>query len=105
MKSLITMTSAILLAATAAPAVAQSVADPPRMVVNYTDLNLTTPAGRAALQHRLDNAVDQVCASRPDVRELGKQAAYESCRKQAWDSIRPQLAQQQFAEVEIRGNR
>ena len=105
MKSLFAMTAAILLAATAAPAVAQSIANPPQMVVTYSDLNLTTPAGRAALQSRLDNAVGQVCSSRPDVRELGKQAAYDGCRKQAWNSIRPQLAQQQFAEVEIRGNR
>ncbi|HEY1930079.1 MAG TPA: UrcA family protein [Caulobacteraceae bacterium] len=101
MKSLIAITS-VLLTAAAAPAIAQPVSDAPQAVVTYADLNLSTPAGRTNLQQRLAHAVDQVCATRPDPRDLDGWQAYEACRKQAWESIRPQLAQPQLAEAQIR---
>jgi UrcA family protein len=105
MKFLIAMTSTLLLAATAAPAVAQSVAEPSKTVVSYADLNLSTPAGRAALQQRLAHAVEMVCPAGSERMGLDKQLAYDACRKQAWDSIRPQLTRPQLAEVQIRVGR
>jgi UrcA family protein len=103
MKFLIAMSSAILLAAAAAPAVAQSATDAPQTVVNYSDLNLSTPAGRAELQQRLAHAVDLVCPA--DTRGLDRQVVHNTCRKQAWESIRPQLGRLQLAEVQVRVDR
>jgi UrcA family protein len=104
MKFLIAMSSTILLATAAAPALAQSAADAPQAVVNYSDLNMSTPAGRAELQQRLAHAVDQVCPASAQ-RGLDRQIVYDNCRKQAWESIRPQLARPQLAEVQVRVDR
>jgi UrcA family protein len=102
MKFLIAMTSTVLLAATAAPAVAQSGGGAPQTVVSYADLNLSSSAGRTELQQRLSHAVDMVCPTSSQRMGLDQRAAYDSCRKQAWASIRPQLAHPQFAEVQVR---
>ena len=104
MKILIAMTSAALLAAMAAPALAQSTTDAPTAVVKYGDLNLSSADGRAALRTRVDHAVASVCP-RPQPMELGLQHQYNACLQQARDSIRQQLARaysdQQLAQAAI----
>jgi UrcA family protein len=65
----------------AMPAAAQA---PTTVVVKYGDLDLTRPAGREALQTRLDSAAKRVCGvlGHPDLRT--KQMARE-CRSAAID--------------------
>ena len=48
------------------------------VTVGYADLNLTAPAGSAALDRRIDAAVEKVCA-RPDIRNLKAMTAWEEC--------------------------
>ena len=52
------------------------------VTVRYSDLNLATAAGNAALYARLVSAARQVCGS-SDVRNLGELAAVQSCQKDA----------------------
>ncbi len=50
--------AAAMIAATATPAMAEQGES---VVVSYNDLNLTTPAGLAALDRRIDRAAMRVC--------------------------------------------
>ena len=63
-------------------------ADGPREV-RYRDLDLSTPAGAAALHSRVRRAIDVMCAD-----PSGPSPAVvidRDCREQAWASVRPQL--------------
>jgi len=71
-----------LAALTATPAFAGS----NTVKVPYGDLNLGTPAGVAALDRRLDRAVERVCGDAP-LRNLAAQRRIEQCRTQTWASI------------------
>ena len=54
----------------------------PSVEISYSDLDLTGPAGQAALRHRIERAVERVCPrSTPFVpREVGEAA---QCRREA----------------------
>lgn len=108
MKTLIAMTAATLLTTLAAPALAQST-DAPKAVVNFADLNLSSASGQAVLHTRIAQAVESVCPARPHPNELNLQKDYNSCRQQAWDSVRKQMAavpsQQKLAQFVLPGER
>ena len=70
--------TALLLSA-AAPALAGQSSQ----TVNYGDLNLSSPAGAAAFQSRIDRAVRQICGS-AHASDLNGQAQVRRCRS---DSI------------------
>jgi UrcA family protein len=73
--------AAIALIGTAIPAFAQS-EDAPTVSVRYSDLNLASKAGVAALHQRIARAADQVCGS-ADSRDLAANAAINACRQRA----------------------
>ena len=50
--------------------------------VGYADLDLTAPAGSAALEQRIAAAVKEVCA-KPDMRNLKAMTAWEECKASA----------------------
>lgn len=53
------------------------------VVVTYDDLNLETPAGKAAHEARIDAAVDDVCAKPVTMHDLKAMSAWSECRKSA----------------------
>jgi UrcA family protein len=73
--------SAIVTAAAikAVPAFSAPVAPPSVSVVRTADLDLSTPGGRAALDHRLVIAANDVCGAAADV-DLSGQNAVRACR-------------------------
>jgi UrcA family protein len=81
------MAAAAICAAAAAPALAQEadVAAPQRSV-SYADLNLSSPAGVATLDRRIDMAVTLVCAS-ADLRDLRAWEAIDHCRAEARSKV------------------
>ncbi|GAB5413272.1 MAG: hypothetical protein Cons2KO_08750 [Congregibacter sp.] len=52
---------------------ASSVTEPTQVTVNYTDLDLTSPAGQAVLYSRISNAAEKVCGA-ADLRRAGSLA-------------------------------
>jgi UrcA family protein len=67
---------ALGLVAAGAPAAAETGAS---VAVPYADLNLTSEAGRAALDRRLARAATQVCGGKPDLRRMQERAAFRAC--------------------------
>lgn len=63
-------------AATAAQAETTSVA------VAYGDLDVSSPAGAAALDKRIEAAASEVC-EKPDIRSVRQMAAWEECKATA----------------------
>ena len=61
------------------------------VAVGYADLDLTAPAGAAALHRRIEAAVDKVCA-RPELRDLKGMTAWEECRAAALTDAMEQLS-------------
>ena len=79
-KSTLTALAALTVSGlTAAPAAA---ADETTVTVPYADLNLASPAGAAALEARIDAAVEEVCV-RPDIRNIKAMTAWEECKASA----------------------
>lgn len=72
---------ALLVAAVAAPATAS----PRSIAVSYADLDLSRPAGVAALDRRLARAADAVCGP-VDARDLRAMSAARACRTAALSS-------------------
>ena len=72
---------AVSLAATlaASPAIAQAAASPERVVVSYSDLDLSSQAGVATLNRRILTAVQAACGTPSDADLHGKNAINE-CR-------------------------
>ena len=70
----------------AAPALAQA---PAAITVGYADLNLSSAAGRNALDRRIANAAEQLCGYAHPL-ELGWAAAVESCRAETIAATQPQ---------------
>lgn len=81
-----TLSAAVLTALTACVAIVPGMAHagtaPAAVAVRYTDLNLGTDAGNAALYARLESAARRVCAP-SDIRDLGQMAAAGACEHQA----------------------
>lgn len=73
------LSSAIALGVLTAGAISPAFAQETR-AVGYSDLNLATPAGEAALRHRVAVAVKQVCGD-PDYRDLQALGQMRQCRK------------------------
>jgi UrcA family protein len=85
--------SAALLSATAMPAAAASDG---RVSVSYSDLDLSTEAGRAALAERYDQAARDLCGVKDASKKLhGKERyCYESTSKQMKQRVADILAKQ-----------
>jgi UrcA family protein len=77
-----------LLGAAAVPAFAQQDADVLQRAVSYADLDLTSPAGVAAFDRRIDAAVTQVCG-RADLRDMAAWSERKQCRAKARSQIQP----------------
>jgi UrcA family protein len=78
---------AALTAAVAAPAAAEA----PSVTVRFGDLDLATPAGKAALDERIEAAVNKVCSPLKR-RELWGTWAAEECRALTLADAMEQLA-------------
>lgn len=83
------MTAALAasLAALAAPAVAEDVL----VRVDYSDLDLATPAGTEVLGKRIEANAETAC-ERPDVRDLKGMVAFEKCKDQVVAGAVEQMA-------------
>jgi UrcA family protein len=90
MKTIIAIAAATL-ALTAGHALAQTAADGASTLVSYRDLDLSTQAGRSALEGRVNAAVDQVCPSQ-DERRLEVRQYEQVCRSTALAGAHQQLA-------------
>ena len=75
-----------------APALAEPVQPQNVAIVHTGDLDLTTRAGREALDHRLVNAAYEACGTASDVDLAGKNKARE-CRADVLASARAQSDQ------------
>jgi UrcA family protein len=77
-----------------APAAAATVEAAPSVRVQYGDLNLETPAGRAQLQHRIARAASDVCEDWHGVgTPLQGQVAFSHCRDAAVSHATARLAE------------
>jgi len=83
-KSVTVLAAPIVLGALAGLGAAPTLAAEEKVsvIVDYADLDLTAPAGDAALDRRIDAAVEEVCA-RPDIRNLKAMIAWEECKTSA----------------------
>ena len=75
-----------------APALAQEAPQPNVSIVQTGDLDLSTNAGRAALDHRLLVAATDVCGTASDIDLVGKNKA-RACVGQVLTKARAQSAQ------------
>jgi UrcA family protein len=73
----------IVLPALALGLAAPAFAEPVSVAVPYGDLDLTKPAGREALDTRLDRAARQICGGAAPARVLSEVRAYRACLDQA----------------------
>ena len=97
MKHAFAWSSAMLIAAglCTAPAMAQSADDGAvrtTIAVNYHDLDLTTPKGRARLDMRLRHAAERVCGYDRDERPWRGDEARTACYTKALRDARTTLA-------------
>jgi UrcA family protein len=82
-------TATVALCAISTAAFADSVA------VHFDDLDLTTAAGKAALDRRIESAVRMVCASQAATgTRIASRQGLNSCRAEARRQIDAQLAKQ-----------
>lgn len=86
-KFVVTALAAIALAGAVAPAMAETVS----VAVSYSDLDLTSAAGKKALETRVAVAIKTVCA-KPEARTIKSMKAWESCKTDAADSASEQMA-------------
>lgn len=102
MKRVIAITAALF----AAGAVQAQPLESRTVRVSYADLDLSSVAGREALERRVGFAVKRVCPERPSPTEWAKMKIYKGCLDKAWAGVRPQLAaaydSRHLAQAEIR---
>ena len=68
------------------PAQGHSTADdPPSVVVDYSDLDVSRAIGARKLLGRLWHAAHVVCGQVPDIRDLDRLARFHSCVKASMD--------------------
>jgi UrcA family protein len=72
------------------PAYAAPLGEARSVTVRTADLDLTGPAGRAALTHRINYAAHVVCG-RPDERDLVASRLAKTCHADAMESAMPQV--------------
>lgn len=75
----------LLIAAVAALAAGTTVTaqEAPTRVVSYGDLDLTSAAGRATLDSRVNAAAKMVCGNLLQTNDLRAMSTYRACRHQA----------------------
>ncbi len=95
---MILATAAAALALNASPAVAQSPAGETQLVINYSDLDLSTRAGVRQLDRRIRTAVQVACGPVSDADLAGKNDAIQ-CRAETLALAR---AQREVAIAEAR---
>jgi UrcA family protein len=83
--------AAVTAAFTAAPVLAASPEAGAR-TISYADLNLATPAGVAALHHRIAAAVESVCGSYDGVTALAETMEIDQCRAAAQSAADQRVA-------------
>lgn len=86
-----------VLAASPVPSLAAG-SDQPSEKVAYSDLNLSTEDGQAALQARIEHAASNVCGGYEVRRSLGEERLYNACRA---DTVADGLTQVKKATVSI----
>ena len=79
--------AALALAALAAPALAQTTS----VVVPIADLNLSTEAGRAALEGRIEAAKARICGT-VEVRKIREGSDRQQCLEETEASVRVEIA-------------
>ena len=89
----------LALLAFAVPAIAETA----RVPVSYSGLDLTTPAGVAALDARIENAVQEICGQ-PFPAGLQSRFAVQRCQAEARSSVQSQRATA-LAQAQTRGIR
>lgn len=77
--------AAVALAALSTPASAETLS----IEIEHTDLNLASKAGLAALERRIERAVDRICST--DSRPLYRWRAQERCRTQVLAAVNEQV--------------
>ena len=87
MKTRFALIASLAALAVTAPAMAQSRS----MTVRHGDLNLSTDAGRATLNHRIERAAKTVCGYAVML-DLRASMAVDECRSGAIDAAQEQLA-------------
>lgn len=85
-KIIVPALAALSLASASTPASAEPVS----VEVEYTDLNLSDPAGLAALDRRIERAISRVCGDRP--RQLSEVRLQQRCAAAARASANEQVA-------------
>jgi UrcA family protein len=63
----------------------------PRIVVSYSDLDLSREAGARVMLGRLESAASSVCGGWPDLHNLANVAIYRDCTRKAMDGALAQL--------------
>jgi len=81
-RTLGTSVSALALAAMLVATQPVSAGESPQLIVNYSDLNLSTESGAATLYSRIRTAAAQVC-SVGESRQLSQVAAARHCQRRA----------------------
>lgn len=85
----LSLIAAAAFCAAAAPALAQdAVADVDQRTVSYADLDLSSTAGIAQLDRRIEKAVIQVCGH-ADLHDMDAWKAMDHCRDDARSKIEP----------------
>lgn len=91
----------LMTGAAVSPAMAQT---PESVTVGFGDLNLANPAGREALDRRIDSAARQICGEYAPL-ELKMIALGRACRAEVLADARAQLARvivdDDFASIEV----
>jgi UrcA family protein len=83
----ISVVAALSLAVVATPAVAETMS----ITVPYSDLDLSSPAGMATLQARVDAAAKRICG-RAEVRRISDATDHDNCVRQTQASVSIEIA-------------
>ncbi len=87
-----------LLALAAVPMISLGFARAEPAAIRISDLNMSRPADVRTLDARVDHAANKVCATGPDVRDLGRfDACLKAVRAEAKDKIPSSQAQVRIA--------
>lgn len=81
--------AATLLAA-AVPALANQNDGSAKLAISTSGIDLSTPAGRKALERRVDNAINRLCGSN-DLGTREEAEAIEACRAETRAEVQPQV--------------
>jgi UrcA family protein len=85
--------AAVILTAAAQAETPINIDEPRSAVVQLGDLNLASPQGRSALNHRVASAIEEVCGSYSNVTEPSEIDRIDACRMAARQSADRQLAE------------